>query len=51
MTELDEFVEWCIKCGHYQGPPLVLNYRACKASRKEMEREALQKRAKEKSDE
>ena len=51
MSELDEFVEWCIKCGHYQAPPLVVNFRKYKQSRRERETEALIERSKGRSDE
>ena len=46
MTELDEFVEWCVKRGHYVGPPLVANFRQWKLTRRERETEALRKRSK-----
>ena len=42
MSELDEFVEWCIQHGHYQGPPLVVNFRAYKKSLKDRDSVILQ---------
>ena len=39
--ELKDFVEWCIKHGHYQGPPLVQNYWLNKQRQEEKKLEAF----------
>jgi len=44
MTELDEFLEFCERCGHYTVPQLVENFRQYRQALKEKQAQALQDR-------
>lgn len=46
MTDLDRFLDWCRKCGHYQPVELAENFQKFEALMKERETEALRLRAK-----
>jgi len=45
-TDLERFIAWCNKCGHYHVSDLLPNFQAYEAGQKELKTQALRDRAK-----